>query len=171
MTGSVAAKRRRVPPKASDPLDVVEDAAEERGWEFERQDLGFAHVILEAEGLQHQVSCSWIADENKLIVLVYFGSNITPGTWPNSVVLLDYLNERTLFGSFFTRAINSVPRVFFRYDILFPQLLGELVIGIIEDAFLICSEAYPLLEKVAEGQDPHEVFAGAMFCVQIEGSA
>ena len=138
----------------ADPLEIVENLAEKRDWEFNR--LGDDHVAIIIQGLWRNyfmsLSKSHMADG--MIKLVCTFELIAKEKFNEQLYeVLNLINQEVWIGSF--SYCQEKELIMFRYGVSFTDILSptyEQMSGLLEKSFEYCERYYPVFQMVYSGK-------------------
>ena len=138
----------------TDPLEIVENLAEKRDWEFNR--IGDDHVAIVIEGLWRNyfmsLSKSHMADG--MIKLVCTFELIAKEKYSDKLYeVLNLINQEVWIGSF--SYCQEKELIMFRYGVSFTEILNptyEQMSNLLEKSFEYCERYYPVFQMVYSGK-------------------
>ena len=138
----------------TDPLEIVENLAEKRDWEFNR--IGDDHVAIVIEGLWRNyfmsLSKSHMADG--MIKLVCTFELVAKEKYSDKLYeVLNLINQEVWIGSF--SYCQEKELIMFRYGVSFTEILNptyEQMSNLLEKSFEYCERYYPVFQMVYSGK-------------------
>src|SRR4051812_32457595 len=84
----------------NNPVDMVEELAESKGWEFSRHDDCIIDIILPGQKTKFNVCLEWQEEFSALLVACSLPIEISPANYEMAVQALDKINQNLWLGHF-----------------------------------------------------------------------
>lgn len=116
----------------SNPLDMVEDLAQEKGWRFMRAEENFLTISAKGTKGDFEICLEWQEEFSALLMACSVPVEISDAHYEAAVRTLESINQNMWLGHFDLSNKGRFPT--FRHTLLFRMIPAGIAIDIINDA-------------------------------------
>lgn len=142
-----------LPHDDSNPLDMVEELAESKGWAFTRHDDGLLDITLPGQKAKYVVSMEWQDEFSSLLMGCSLPLEISAGNYEMAVQALEKINQNLWLGHFDLSNQHKFPT--FRHTLLLrmvPIMTSvDLVADVLDIAVAECNRFYTTFQLAQAG--------------------
>ncbi|MCE9507534.1 MAG: YbjN domain-containing protein [Alphaproteobacteria bacterium] len=137
----------------NNPLDLVEELAESKGWSFSRYDDTAINITLPGRKAKLDVSMEWQEEFSALLVACSIPLEIGPKNQGIAIEALEKINKNMWLGHFDLSNKDKYPT--FRHTLLLRMIPAGIAVDIIADVFEIalaeCDRFYATFHMAQKG--------------------
>lgn len=137
----------------TNPLDMVEDLAQEKGWRFLRAEENFLTVSAKGTKNDFEICLEWQEEFSALLVACSVPVEISDAHYETAVKTLERINQNIWLGHFDLSNKGRFPT--FRHTLLFRMIPAGIAIDIINDVLDIavgeCTRFYSTFQLLHAG--------------------
>lgn len=137
----------------NNPLDMVEELVEARGWSFERTDEEFIIVDLPGLKTKYEVCMEWQEEFSSLLFACSLPVEIGTANYEMAVKTMEQINQNLWLGHFDLSNKGKFPT--FRHTFLFRMIPTGLAVDIINDVFELaiaeCNRFFTTFQMIQAG--------------------
>ena len=150
----------------NNPVDMVEELAESKGWTFSRHDDCTINIALPGQKTKFDVSLEWQEEFSALLIACSLPLEISAANYEMAVQALEKINQNVWLGHFDLSNQNKLPT--FRHTLLLRMIPTGIAIDLIADIFDIasaeCNRFYTTFQLAQAGdQRLHDDLSAAVF--------
>jgi hypothetical protein len=148
------------------PLDLVEELAEHKGWTFTRIDDEGMNMVITGQKAKYDVAMEWQEEFSSLLIACSLPLPIDAAHYEMTVQALEKINKNIWLGHFDLSNQDKFPT--FRHTLLLRMIPAAIAVELIEDVFDIviaeCNRFYSTFERAKEGDIRlHDDLTAAVF--------
>jgi hypothetical protein len=137
----------------NNPLDMIEDLSESKGWTFSRTDDEFLVVTVPGQKAKYEICMEWQEEFSALLFACSMPVEIAPEHYDIAARTLEQVNQNIWLGHFDMSNKNTYPT--FRHTILFRMIPTGIAVDIVQDIVEIavaeCNRFYTTFQLVQAG--------------------
>jgi hypothetical protein len=137
----------------NNPIDMVEEFVESKGWTFTRHDDCLIDVVLPGQKTKFNVSMEWQEEFSSLLFACSLPLEISAGNYEMAVQALEKINQNLWLGHFDLSNQNKFPT--FRHTLLLRMVAPVTAIDLVADVFDIaaaeCNRFYTTFQLAQAG--------------------
>jgi hypothetical protein len=137
----------------NNPIDMVEELAETKGWEYVRHDDCLIDLALPGQKTKFSVSVEWQDEFSALLIACSLATEISASNYEMAVHALEKINQNLWLGHFDLSNQNRFPT--FRHTLLLRMVPAGIAIDLIADVFDIaiaeCNRFYTTFQLAQAG--------------------
>ena len=141
------------PEDDNNPLDLVEEVLETRGWKFNREDDVFLTATIQGTTEKYEVCMEWQEEFSSLLFACSLPVAIDEKNYEAAVKTLEQINQNMWLGHFDLSNKGRFPT--FRHTLLFRMIPTGLAVDIVNDVLEIalaeCNRFYTTFQLVQAG--------------------
>lgn len=142
-----------LPHDDNNPLDMVEELAEAKGWKFTRDDNDFLILTMPGFKDSYEVTLEWQEEFSSVLFSCTMNIGITESHYEATMRTLEQVNRNMWMGHFDLSTEGKYPT--YRQTLLFRMIPTGLAVDIINDVMEIalaeCNRFYTTFQLVAAG--------------------
>ncbi len=139
--------------ESNNPLDLVEELVEARGWTFERTDDEFIMIDLPGLKAKYEVCMEWQEEFSSLLFACSLPIEIQPAQYEMAVKTIEQINQNLWLGHFDLSNKGKFPTM--RHTFLFRMIPTGLAVDIVNDvlelAIAECNRFYTTFQMIQAG--------------------
>jgi hypothetical protein len=150
----------------NNPVDMVEELAETKGWEFSRHDDCSIDLSLPGQKAKLSVGIEWQDEFSSLLIACSLPIEIAAANYEMAVQAIEKINQNLWLGHFDLSNQNKFPT--FRHTLLLRMIPTGIAIDLIADVFDIaiaeCNRFYTTFQLAQAGDVRlHDDLSAAVF--------
>lgn len=137
----------------NNPLDMIEEVVQARGWTFERSDNDFMYVDLPGLKESYEVCLEWQEEFSSLLLACSIPVEIDAAHYEMAVKTMEQINQNLWLGHFDLSNKGKFPTL--RHTFLFRMIPTGLAVDIVSDvlelAIAECNRFYTTFQMIQAG--------------------
>lgn len=149
----ISASPYEVTAEGNNPLDMIEELIEARGWSFERTDDDFIMVSLPGHKVSYEICMEWQEEFSSLLFACSLPLEISEANYESATRVIEQINQNLWLGHFDLSNKGKIPT--FRHTFLFRMIPSGLAVDIVNDvlelALAECNRFYTTFQMIQAG--------------------
>lgn len=137
----------------NNPLDLVEELAESKGWAYVRHDDGAINIVLPGQKAKYDVSMEWQEEFSALLIACSVPLAIQETHYDVAAEALEKINQNLWLGHFDLSNRGKFPT--FRHTLLLRMIPAGIAVDLVADVFDIaqaeCNRFYSTFQLAQAG--------------------